>query len=165
MKQMKPIIPISEHVTYDDATSCVCPGIVNFPNTFAKQNMIRLANQVFEPLYECFGDSIVVLGMFRTRDYCVKSKIRVPNEYMLGESMEITARTESDLKNSELFAHMFHWVPYHQLIWCTPFPEKVACTDPEPAWIRVTLKKVGNHHIALREYWDNGVKLVKRVVR
>ena len=142
------------------------PEIVNFPGTLQKQNMIRLAHEIYEPLVGCFGDIFTVLGMYRCRAYCVASRKKIPNQYMLGEVLEFTVRSGIDsVTNAEVFAHMFHWVPYDLLVWSTPFPELEPCTEPEPAWIHVSLKKTNNRHIALREYWDAGVMFTKRVVR
>lgn len=156
---------LTEHLTLGEAKSCMIPGIVNFPGTLHRQNIIRLAKEVYEPLIECFDDIFTVLGMYRCRAYCIATGKRIPNQYMLGEVLELTVKDSSAVPNSEVFTHIFHWLPYDQLIWCTPFPEEEPCTEPEPAWIYVSLKKTNNRHIALREYWEDGVLKTKRVFR
>jgi hypothetical protein len=156
---------LSEHLYLDEVTTCVYEGINNTPGTQARKNLKRIAVEIYEPLVECFGDSFFVFGGYRCRKYSGLSRTNHIKEYELGETIEFGVRQGLDLLNSEVFAHAFHWVPYHELIWCCPFPEIEPCTDPEPAWIRISLKKVHNKHIALREYWQDGRKLTKRVAR
>lgn len=142
---------LSENLRLNDVM--IAP-VINVP-TVVKQNRERMLKLVFEPLYSCFGDKIHVYSLNLGSEQ-EKTGFSVTKEAKRGEEMVVSihSKYESEVSNAELFAHMYHWVPYDTLTWCTPFPEIVRCESESPLWIRVTLKKSNNRRIAQREYWE-----------
>ena len=157
---------ISKHVTFGDVTKCFVPNVNNFPNTLYKQNLIRLANEVYEPLIDCFGDNFTILSAFQCKEACSKMGKKMPNQYMLGEAFDLNVNENSGLNNSEIFEHIYHWLPYDVLTWRVLIDDSdLMFPVTSPIWITVTLKKLNNRYIANREHWEDGLLFTNRIYR
>lgn len=144
---------ISKHITYEEAVNSYFAtkyGIVNIPNEFQLNNMILLAEAVFEPLREFFNTPIAVTSFFRSKVLNSKLKGSKTSQHMAnnGAAIDISSSVYGKVKNIELFNYIKDNLEFDQLI--SEFPNE----DGEPSWVHVSYKLTNNRKqifIALKD--------------
>lgn len=133
--------------------------------------MKLIAKKIFEPLYE-FDPTIYVASFYRSTTVNLTAYRCLDDQnHSKGEEIDLSVGPTSKFTNADLFEFAYHNVPYDYLLWAclshVDTDEVVGLDDLTPPWIHISLKPVKNHnhHIALREYYDNRVRKVKRVYR
>jgi zinc D-Ala-D-Ala carboxypeptidase len=124
---------ISKHLTLAELTyseTAIKLGIVNQPNKAQIDNLIRLAEKVFEPAREHFNVPIHISSGYRIINLNQAIKGSVTSQHCKGEAIDI------DMKGDKVTnAILFHWIKdnleYDQLIW--EFGTKL-----NPDWLHVS---------------------------
>lgn len=137
---------ISKHISYKEATFTQT-GLDNTPNETQLENMIRIAEDIFEPIREHFGKPIIISSFFRSAAVNKKVGGSKTSQHVKGEAMDIDAQILGGLTNRAIFFYIKDYLLYDQLIW-----EKG--NDIEPDWVHVSLKASGNRKQILK--YKNG---------
>lgn len=136
---------LTPHLSYNEvikSETALRRGIHNEPNEEELQNLITLAQKVFEPLREYASKErgmdtpLVITSGFRsvelnkaiggsaTSDHCKGRAIDIDIDWMYGKE---------DLINADLFYIIEDYLSFDQLIW-------EFGTDENPAWIHVSYR-------------------------
>lgn len=137
---------ISRFISYKEATFTQT-GLNNTPNETQLENMIRIAEDIFEPIREHFGKPIIISSFFRSAAVNKKVGGSKTSQHVKGEAMDIDAQILGGLTNRAIFFYIKDYLLYDQLIW-----EKG--NDSEPDWVHVSLKASGNRKQILK--YKNG---------
>ena len=134
---------ISEHITYNEATSSYLAlkyGIINIPNEFQLKNMILLAEAIFEPLREFVGRPIAVTSFFRSKALNSKLKGSRTSQHMAnnGAAMDLDADVYGYITNKDIFDYIKENLDFDQLI--AEYPDDKG----NPSWVHVSYKEKGN---------------------
>jgi zinc D-Ala-D-Ala carboxypeptidase len=124
---------ISKHLTLAELTyseTAIKLGIVNQPNKAQIDNLIRLAEEVFEPAREHFNVPIHISSGYRIINLNQAIKGSVTSQHCKGEAIDI------DMKSDKVTnAILFHWIKdnlkFDQLIW-------EFGTKDNPDWLHVS---------------------------
>jgi zinc D-Ala-D-Ala carboxypeptidase len=99
---------ISKHLTLAELTyseTAIKLGIVNQPNKAQIDNLIRLAEKVFEPAREHFNVPIHISSGYRIINLNQAIKGSVTSQHCKGEAIDI------DMKSAKVTnAILFHWI-------------------------------------------------------
>jgi NADH dehydrogenase FAD-containing subunit len=127
---------ISKHLTLAELTyseTAIKLGIVNQPNKAQIDNLIRLAEEVFEPAREHFNVPIHISSGYRIINLNQAIKGSVTSQHCKGEAIDI------DMKSDKVTnAILFHWIKdnlkFDQLIW-------EFGTKDNPDWFRILFRQ------------------------
>lgn len=142
---------LTEHISLKEAY--VSPtarrlGIDNKPNDEQLKNMMRVANQVFEPLRNHFNVPIKIESFFRCRELNSAIGGSYNSQHMKGQAIDI----DDDfgyIENYKMFYYILENLNFDQLIW--EFGGK-----HNPGWIHISLKESGNRKKISIAYKENG---------
>lgn len=132
---------ISEHISYEEAIHSDTASrlkIDNTPNDYQLDNMVAIANNVFEPIRNHFNVRIAINSFFRSRELNVAVGGSVVSQHERGEAMDIDAHRYGGVTNKEIFDYVKDNLAFDQLI--SEFPDD----SGEPEWVHVSYKKQGN---------------------
>lgn len=124
---------VSKHLTLAELThseTAIKLGIVNQPNKVQLDNLIRLAEKVFEPAREHFNVPIHISSGYRIMNLNQAVKGSVTSQHCKGEAIDI------DMQGSKVTnAILFHWIKdnlvFDQLIF-------EHGTKDNPDWVHVS---------------------------
>lgn len=141
---------VSKHLTLEELThseTAIKLGIVNQPNKVQLDNLIRLAEKVFEPAREHFNVPIHITSGYRIINLNQAIKGSVTSQHCRGEAIDI------DMQGSKVTnAILFHWIKdnlkFDQMIW-------EFGTKDNPDWIHVSYSS-NNRNQVLRAKKVNG---------
>jgi zinc D-Ala-D-Ala carboxypeptidase len=129
-------------------------GIKNNPNQAQLNNLIRLAEKVFEPAREHFNVPIHISSGYRIINLNQAIKGSVTSQHCKGEAIDIDMQS-SDVTN----AILFHWIKdnleFDQLIW--EFGTKL-----NPDWIHVSYSD-NNRNQVMKALKINGKTVYKYI--
>ena len=112
---------ISKHISEKEATKSITAlrlGIDNTPNSTHRNNMVLLAEKVFEPLREWVGGAIKINSFYRSPELClaIGSKTSSQHTCKNGAAIDI-----DDIYGHKTNAEMFDYVKdnlnFDQMIW------------------------------------------------
>jgi zinc D-Ala-D-Ala carboxypeptidase len=124
-------------------------GIKNIPNEEQIQNLIYIAENVFQPLREHFDAPIGISSGFRCKrlnDAVGGSKT---SDHMEGRAIDIDADIYGGVTNKEIFDFIKKELKFDQLIW-------EFGTDKNPDWVHVSYNKDKNRNQVLKAFKSKG---------
>lgn len=139
---------ISKHISYKEATR-TSKDADNTPNFTQVNNMILLAENIFEPLRKWAGEPIRVTSFFRSEAVNKLVGGARNSQHTANNGSAIDIKSMGEKSNSELFFYILEELDFDQLIW--EFGD-----INEPAWIHVSYKKTGNRKQVLRAVKSGG---------
>jgi hypothetical protein len=126
---------ISKHITLQEATESATAlrmGIKNVPNAEELDAMKYVAENLFEPVREWYGEPILVNSFYRCRELNKAVKGSLTSGHMLGNSIDIS--TGSKKGNEQIFNFIkLSGLDFDQVI-----------NEYNFTWIHISLKKSGN---------------------
>ena len=151
---------ISKHISYKEgtnSTTAIRRGIDNVPNNDQLDNMVLLAEKVFEPLREWVGGPIRINSFFR----CPKLNKAIggsgKSQHCHGQAIDIDD-TYGKVANSEMYHYIKKNLDFDQMIW--EFGD-----DDNPAWIHVSyVSEDDNRGRCLKASKDNNNKTVYSII-
>jgi len=151
---------ISKHISYKEgtnSTTAIRRGIDNVPNNDQLDNMVLLAEKVFEPLREWVGGPIKINSFFR----CPKLNKAIggsgKSQHCHGQAIDIDD-TYGKVANSEMYHYIKKNLDFDQMIW--EFGD-----DDNPAWIHVSyVSEDDNRRRCLKASKDNNNKTVYSII-
>jgi len=147
---------VSKHLTLEELThseTAIKLGIVNQPNKVQLDNLIRLAEKVFEPAREHFNVPIHISSGYRIMNLNQAVKGSVTSQHCKGEAIDI------DMQGSKVTnAILFHWIKdnlkFDQLIW-------EFGTKDNPDWVHVSYSDKNRNQV-LRAKKVNGKTIYEK---
>ena len=151
---------ISKHISYKEGTNSVTAirrGIDNTPNDEQLDNMVLLAEKVFEPLREWVDGPIKINSFFR----CPKLNKAIggssKSQHCHGQAIDIDD-TYGKVANSEMYHYIKKNLDFDQMIW--EFGD-----DDNPAWVHVSyVSEDDNRRRCLRASKDDNNKTVYSII-
>jgi len=151
---------ISKHISYKEGTNSVTAirrGIDNTPNDEQLDNMVLLAEKVFEPLREWVDGPIKINSFFR----CPKLNKAIggssKSQHCHGQAIDIDD-TYGKVANSEMYHYIKKNLDFDQMIW--EFGD-----DDNPAWVHVSyVSEDDNRRRCLRASKDGNNKTVYSII-
>lgn len=145
---------ITKNLSYDEvchSDTAIRKGIANEPNDEQLENIIALAENVFQLVRNYFGLPVLINSFFRSltlnkRIGGSKTSQHCANN---GAAMDIRSSNKSKFTNADIFNYIKDSLDFDQLIW-------EFGTDKEPRWVHVSYKKSGNRKQVLKLTKVNG---------
>ncbi len=116
--------------------------IDNTPSDAVKRNILRLCEEVLQPLRDGYEKPIIITSGYRCQKLNQAVNGSKNSDHLTGCAVDITAVNKADNKDLFHFVQLFE-LPFNQLIW-----EKG--NDSYPDWIHVSLLPKGNKRQILR---------------
>jgi len=129
---------ISEHLDLSELTrseSAKRVGISNMPTPEHIKNLKLLAEKVFEPIRNYFGNPIRISSGYRSKELNAKIGGANTSQHSSGEAIDIDM-DGTDITNKEIFNYIKDNLSFDQLIW-------EFGTDNNPDWVHVSYESTG----------------------
>ncbi len=143
---------ISDHISYKEATysrTALRLDIKNKPNKQQLNNMVKLAEEVFEPLRIYANGPIKINSFFRSPELNKAIGGSTKSQHCHGQAVDIDD-TYSYLTNAEMFNHIKEYLDFDQMIW--EFGD-----DDNPDWVHVSyVSPSKNRNRCLKAYKEYG---------
>ena len=143
---------ISKHISDKEGTysrTALRLGIKNKPNKQQLNNMVKLAEEVFEPLREYANGPIKINSFFRSPELNTAIGGSTKSQHCHGQAIDIDD-TYGHLTNAEMFYHIKKYLDFDQMIW--EFGD-----DDNPDWVHVSyVSPDKNRNRCLKAYKKNG---------
>ena len=143
---------ISKHISNKESVysrTALRLGIDNTPTKEHKENMVKLANEVFEPLRAYVGGPIKINSFYRSPDLNKAIGGSTKSQHCNGQAIDIDD-TFGRCTNAEMFHFIRDNLDYDQMIW--EFGD-----DDNPDWVHVSyVSPKENRQRCLLAYKDNG---------
>ena len=143
---------ISKHISDKESVysrTALRRGIDNTPTKEHKDNMIKLAEEVFEPLRSYVGGPIKINSFYRSPDLNKAIGGSSKSQHCHGQAMDIDD-TCGRMTNAEMFQFIRENLDYDQMIW-------EFGSDDNPDWVHVSyVSPKENRQRCLLAYKDNG---------
>ena len=114
-------------------------GIINMPTEEHIQNLKQLAEHIFEPIREHFGQPIFISSGYRSQ--ALNASIpnsAVKSQHSTGQAIDIDM-DGTKIKNSEIFMYA-KTLPFDQLIW-------EFGTKDNPDWVHISYSSLNRREI------------------
>ena len=151
---------ISKHISYKEGTNSVTAirrGIDNTPNDEQLDNMVLLAEKVFEPLRIWVGGPIKINSFFRCPQLNKAIGGSTKSQHCHGQAIDIDD-TYGKVANSEMYNYIKKNLDFDQMIW--EFGD-----DDNPAWVHVSyVSKDENRRRCLKAFKDKNNKTVYSII-
>jgi len=142
---------ISEHISYNEAiksNTATRLGIKNDPNEDQLNNMVKLAEQIFEPLRTYANGPIKVNSFFRSVELNKAIGGSSKSQHCHGQAIDLDD-TFGHLTNAEMYRFIKEHLDFDQMIW--EFGD-----DDNPAWVHVSyVSPQENRNRCLKAYKEN----------
>ena len=143
---------ISKHISNKEGVysrTALRLGIKNKPNKEQLSNMVKLAEEVFEPLREYANGPIKINSFFRSPELNTAIGGSTKSQHCHGQAIDIDD-TYGHLTNAEMFYHIKKYLDFDQMIW--EFGD-----DDNPDWVHVSyVSPDKNRNRCLKAYKKNG---------
>ena len=143
---------ISEHISYKEGVYSITAtrrGINNIPNGDELNNMILLAEEVFEPLRAYVGGPIKINSFFRSPELNTAIGGSSKSQHCKGQAIDIDD-TFGRMTNAEMYHWIKEYLEFDQMIW-------EFGNDDNPDWIHISyVSPEDNRNRCLKAYKDNG---------
>ena len=143
---------ISDHISYKEATysrTALRLDIKNKPNKQQLNNMVKLAEEVFEPLRIYANGPIKINSLFRSPKLNEAIGGSTKSQHCHGQAVDIDD-TYGYLTNAEMFNHIKEYLDFDQMIW--EFGD-----DDNPDWVHVSyVSPAKNRNRCLKAYKEYG---------
>lgn len=137
---------ISNHISWSEAIESPTQkqlGISNIPNRVQLQNMVLLAEKVFEPLRIWANEPIKVNSFFRSDALNKAVGGSKTSQHTANDGSAIDIVATGKKTNADLFNYIKENLGFDQLIW-------EFGNEKQPDWVHVSLKQVGNRKQVLK---------------
>ena len=143
---------ISQHISYKEGvysrTALRC-GIKNNPNAEQMENMISIAEKVFEPLRMWVGGPIKINSFFRSPELNKAIGGSGKSQHCHGQAIDLDD-TFGKATNAEMYEFIKQNLDFDQMIW--EFGD-----DENPDWVHVSyVSEKENRNRCLKAYKENG---------
>lgn len=127
-------------------------SIDNTPEGEHLTNLITLANNVFQPIREHFGQPITVSSGYRAQELnraiggahkMIKGEYVATSQHCKGEAIDIDNDSRDYPSNKDIFYYIYDHLDFDQLIFEFGSIEN-------PSWVHVSYKSEGNRKQVLR---------------
>ena len=154
------MIKISKHVSYKEATRSITAkrlGIDNAPTEEHANNMIILAENIFEPLRSHVSKPICINSMYRSEALNKAVGGSMTSQHCKGQAMDIDDKY-GHATNAEMFEFIRDNLDFDQMIWEFGNSEN-------PDWVHVSyVSEKKNRNKMLKAYKNNG-KTAYKVIK
>ena len=142
---------ISKHISYKEGVysrTAMRRGIKNNPNAEQMENMVAIAEEVFEPLRVWVGGPIKINSFFRCPELNTVIGGSSKSQHCKGQAIDIDD-VYGRRSNAEMFTYIREMLDFDQVIW-------EFGTDMNPNWIHVSyVSKEENRNRCLKAYKDD----------
>lgn len=118
-------------------------GISNKPTQQHLQNLKILAENLFQPIRDHFGQPIYISSGYRSKALNKAIGGSPRSQHCKGEAIDIDNDFKNTVSNNEVFIFVKDNLEFDQLIW-----EKG--TEENPDWVHISYKSKGNRNQILR---------------
>ena len=143
---------ISKHISDKESVysrTATRLDIDNTPTKEHKENMIKLAEEVFEPLRAYVGGPIKINSFYRSPKLNKAIGGSAKSQHCHGQAMDIDD-TFGRMSNAEMYEFIKEHLDFDQMIW--EFGD-----DNNPDWVHVSYVSPGqNRNRCLKAYKENG---------
>jgi len=143
---------ISKHISYKEGVysrTATRRGIKNNPNAEQMENMIAIAEEVFEPLRTWVGGPIKINSFFRSPELNKAIGGSTKSQHCHGQAIDLDD-TFGRATNAEMFEFIKEHLDFDQIIW--EFGD-----DTNPDWVHVSyVSPEQNRNRCLKAYKENG---------
>ena len=143
---------ISKHISYKEGVysrTATRLGIKNNPNAEQMENMITVAEEIFEPLRAYVGGPIKINSFFRSPELNKAIGGSTKSQHCHGQAIDIDD-TFGRCTNAEMFEFIKEHLNFDQMIW--EFGD-----DKNPDWVHVSyVSENKNRNRCLKAYKENG---------
>ena len=142
---------ISKHISYKEGVysrTATRLGIKNNPNAEQMENMIAIAEEVFEPLRMWVGGPIKINSFFRSPELNKAIGGSSKSQHCQGQAIDLDD-TFGRATNAEMFEFIKEHLDFDQMIW--EFGD-----DENPDWVHVSyVSEEKNRNRCLKAYKEN----------
>ena len=143
---------ISKHISYKEGVysrTAMRRGIKNNPNAEQMEDMITIAEEVFEPLRLWVGGPIKINSFFRSPELNKAIGGSSKSQHCLGQAMDIDD-TFGKMSNADMYEFIKENLDFDQMIW--EFGD-----DNNPDWVHVSyVSAEENRKRCLKAYKEKG---------
>ena len=143
---------ISKHISYKEGVysrTATRLGIKNSPNAEQMENMITIAEEVFEPLRAYVGGSIKINSFFRSPELNKAIGGSTKSQHCHGQAIDLDD-TFGRCTNAEMYEFIKKHLDFDQIIW--EFGD-----SNNPDWVHVSyVSEDKNRNRCLQAYKENG---------
>ena len=143
---------ISKHISYKEGVysrTATRLGIKNNPNAEQMENMITIAEEVFEPLRAYVGGPIKINSFFRSPELNKAIGGSTKSQHCHGQAIDLDD-TFGRCTNAEMFEFIKNNLDFDQIIW--EFGD-----EDNPDWVHVSyVSPEQNRNRCLQAYKENG---------
>ena len=143
---------ISKHISYKEGVysrTATRLGIKNNPNAEQMENMITIAEEVFEPLRAYVGGPIKINSFFRSPELNKAIGGSTKSQHCHGQAIDLDD-TFGRCTNAEMFEFIKKYLDFDQIIW--EFGD-----DDNPDWVHVSyVSPDQNRKRCLKAYKESG---------
>ena len=143
---------ISKHISYKEgvySNTATRRGIENTPNDEQLDNMVTIAEEIFEPLRSYVGGPIKINSFFRCPELNTAIGGSRTSQHCKGQAMDIDD-TFGRMTNAEMYHFIKDNLNFDQLIW--EFGD-----DDNPNWVHVSyVSDEENRNRCLKAYKEQG---------
>jgi zinc D-Ala-D-Ala carboxypeptidase len=143
---------ISKHISDKEGVysrTALRLGIENIPTVTHRDNMVKLANEVFEPLRAYVGGPIKINSFYRSPELNKAIGGSSKSQHCHGQAMDIDD-TFGRMTNAEMFEFIREHLDFDQMIW-------EFGNDDNPDWVHVSyVSPEENRQRCLLAYKYNG---------
>jgi hypothetical protein len=143
---------ISKHISYKEGVysrTALRRGIKNNPNAEQMENMVAIAEEVFEPLRMWVGGPIKINSFFRSPELNKAIGGSGKSQHCHGQAIDLDD-TFGRATNAEMFEFIKENLDFDQIIW--EFGD-----EANPDWVHVSyVSPEQNRNRCLKAYRENG---------
>ena len=143
---------ISKHISYKEGVysrTAMRRGIKNNPNAEQMENMVAIAEEVFEPLRMWVGGPIKINSFFRSPELNKAIGGSGKSQHCHGQAIDLDD-TFGRATNAEMFEFIKENLDFDQIIW--EFGD-----EANPDWVHVSyVSPEQNRNRCLKAYRENG---------
>ena len=143
---------ISKHISYKEGVysrTATRLGIKNNPNAEQMENMIAIAEEVFEPLRAYVGGPIKINSFFRSPELNKAIGGSTKSQHCHGQAVDLDD-TFGRCTNAEMFEFVKNNLDFDQIIW-------EFGNDKNPDWVHVSyVSPDQNRKRCLKAFKENG---------
>lgn len=143
---------ISKHISYKEGVysrTATRLGIKNNPNAEQMENMITIAEEVFEPLRAYVGGPIKINSFFRSPELNKAIGGSTKSQHCHGQAIDLDD-TFGRCNNAEMYEFIKKYLDFDQIIW-------EFGNDENPDWVHVSYVSPNqNRKRCLQAYKENG---------
>ena len=143
---------ISKHISYKEGVysrTALRRGIKNNPNAEQMENMITIAEEVFEPLRMWVGGPIKINSFFRSPELNKAIGGSGKSQHCHGQAIDVDD-TFGKMSNAEMYEFIKENLDFDQIIW--EFGD-----DDNPDWVHVSyVSAEENRKRCLKAYKEKG---------